>query len=131
MVGDCPGFALVPEVDMDGEGGFVVAWECDGYFVQARVFDALGTATGPAILVNDIIAEGVKANDPAVTAYDSGGFVVAWCDNRNDPTPEDSDWDIYLQMFDKSGSRVGGNIRVNDDVAGADQLFQATPIARL
>ncbi len=45
-----------------------------------------------------------------------GNFVVCWYDKRN------GDNDIYIQLFDRFGTRQAGNRRVNDDPVGNEQF---------
>jgi hypothetical protein len=46
----------------------------------------------------------------------NGDFVVCWYDKRNGNN------DIYIQLFDRNGTREGSNRRVNDDTGTNDQL---------
>jgi len=54
---------------------------------------------------------GVVADDkkPAVAALSDGGWIVAWQKNG----PDGSGWGIYQQRYDRFGSRVDREVRVN------------------
>jgi hypothetical protein len=61
---------------------------------------------------------------PVVALSNNGNFVVTWTDERNG----NSNGDIYVQIFDKSGQRLGGNFRANsEDYANA----HLTPVAAM
>ena len=47
--------------------------------------------------------------EQTVTALKNGGFMVAWASDGQDG----SDWGIYAQVFDASGTPVGDEFRVN------------------
>ncbi len=66
-----------------------------------------------------------RVNDDFGTTYQGysniatdleGNFVVCWYDKRN------GDNDIYIQLFDRFGTRQAGNRRVNDDPVGNEQF---------
>ena len=66
-----------------------------------------------------------RVNDDFGTTYQGysniatdleGNFVVCWYDKRN------GDNDIYIQLFDRFGTRQGANRRVNDDAIGNEQF---------
>jgi hypothetical protein len=59
---------------------------------------------------------GLKWNgEPDLCLLPNGNFVLAWEDRR------DCNSDVYIQIFDSSGNRIGENIRVNDDGTRTDQ----------
>lgn len=45
----------------------------------------------------------------------NGNFVLSWEDRR------DCNSDVYIQIFDQEGNRIGENIKVNDDQTRTDQ----------
>ena len=98
-------------VDMNGGGDFVVVWEDWRLgsipYVYGQRFNDAGEPQGPNFKVND---QGVASGShyyPDVAVDDFGNFVVAW--QRYS--------DIYAQMYDYSGQRIGGNFLVNDQAA--------------
>lgn len=83
--------------------------------VNARLFNASGSAVGGEFLVNTDL--NVCAN-PSVASSSDGGFAVAWM--RKDLQVATNSWDIFVRPF--SGSGIGGVAqRVNNWVHG-DQL---------
>ena len=72
--------ADLPDVAMDDDGSFVVAWargsQHDDLDVAARRFAADGTALGDSFLVNQTTED--DQDVPAVAIDDDGGFIVTW-----------------------------------------------------
>lgn len=105
---------------MDTSNRSVVVWtdyrgaNCETY---CRLFDSTGNALGPEFRVTDDSASQYYGS---VAVNASGRFVVTWMDYRN------GDADIYCQAYRTDGSRIGGNIRVSDDVSGS---YQGYPVA--
>jgi hypothetical protein len=95
------------------DSGFFVVWKYyvsgSGHEIFLKRFNLDGDSLGPRILVND---DGTSnhQNDPKIAMGMSGNFVVVWDDYRSG-----SDRDIYGQLFDASGSKVGSNFLINDD----------------
>ncbi len=106
-----------PSAACDSNGNFVIAWSAaDGDFhsyyqadVLAQRFDSDGGAIGSNFIVNDDFGNSLQT-EPAVAHGDSGGFVIAWADNRNLGS------DIYAQRFSSDGGMIGNNFNVNDDI---------------
>lgn len=67
--------------------------------------------------VNDNTSGRCQHRQPAVAMKGDGRYVVAWTDYR------DVHRDVYFQIFDANGNRVGSNIRVNDDTGKSDQYY--------
>lgn len=93
-------------------GGFIVVYETAGTAgddtnIIARRFDNTGTELG-ALTVS---ANGNEENNPAVTALDDGGFVVAWHDSASD--------DILAKRYDANGTLVGAQFIIDSNVGGA------------
>ncbi len=95
-------------------GGFVVVWDAsqgDNFVSQgllARVFDADGAPLSNVFLVNT--PGGFGAIEPAVVAFGSGEFVIAWEDRSTD--------DIRAQRFSATGVEIGSEFTVNSTLAG-------------
>lgn len=90
-----------------------------GYRIMARRYDDSGTPLDTVLFVGDTIPIGHKKK-PAVAAGGNGRVAAAWEDSR-DQTASDT-FNIYFQLIDSSGSLLGANIRVNDDVTLQHQM---------
>lgn len=67
--------------------------------------------TAGFIRVNNTIDEyGTSQILPLMAEGKEGKRMVAWIDNRNGLN------DIYAQMIDKDGQKIGGNLRINENV---------------
>ncbi|MGB5105458.1 MAG: FlgD immunoglobulin-like domain containing protein [Candidatus Zixiibacteriota bacterium] len=69
----------------------------------------------PDFRVNDDFGMSYQGYSNIATDLE-GNFVVCWYDKRN------GDNDIYIQLFDRLGTRQGTNRRVNDDPIGNEQF---------
>ena len=91
-------------------GIFVVGqlYTSNSYNIYFQRFDLDGNPITDTILVND---DGTSYNQfaPGITVGKNGYIVAVWEDYRNG-----SDADVYAQLFDKSGNKVGSNFIVND-----------------
>jgi len=115
-VQESTGAGIYGSVAMNRSGRFVAAWmdyrsgESDIY---CQAFRADGSRIGGNIRVN-LDPPGIYHGYPVCAVDEQGRFVVAWEDTR------DSTYDVYLQWFDSTGTRLAGNERVNDNaVEGA------------
>ncbi len=83
----------------------------DAHFQQ---FSLAGGRLGVNRRAND--DRGLKwQGEPDLCLLDNGNFVLAWEDRR------DCNSDVYLQIYDAVGNRVGENIKANDDETRTDQ----------
>ncbi len=112
---------LKPSMMKDQSGKFVVVWQdyrANGYPNNADImgerFLADGTAQGANFKANDDFGTETQGWQD-IDCDDYGNFVVVWEDNRN------GNYDIYAQRYHKSGTKLGSNIRVNDDAGTAYQ----------
>jgi hypothetical protein len=105
---------LHPDVGMDKDGNFVVAWFGTGNILVQR-FTADGSKIG-------LIIKAVNPEKPGryissfLAVKSSGEFLVVWEDFRN------GNPDIYAQRFDGEGNPLGGNFRVNSDEGNYIQM---------
>ena len=124
LVNDDAGSAdqFEPSISMDATGNFVITWrdfrnsDGDVYFQR---FNDTGTPLGVNTIVNDD-PQGSSQEHPAVSMDGAGDFVVVWDDLRN----VHYDIDIYFQRYTSTGSALGVNTKVNDDI---DSLKQWSP----
>jgi hypothetical protein len=103
-----------PRVAMDAQGRFVVTWtrgpgggDDD---VAGRRYDAGGAPVGTEFRINTYTT-GIQL-DPAVAMDAAGDFAVVWRSLGQDPNPTG----IHGQRFAASGSPLGAELLVNDDV---------------
>jgi len=79
--------------------------------IYRRIADLRSGTFSPAELIND--DDGNRWQRlPAVDGDGKGGVVVCWEDYRNTVTNQKGD--TYLQPYGRDGTRIGGNVRVND-----------------
>jgi hypothetical protein len=84
-------------------------------FLPSAEQEALNGITDD-FLVND---DGGNQEDPAIARDPSGNFVITWEDYRN------GNYDIYFQRYNSSGTPLGTNFKVNDDIGTSDQYSPA------
>ena len=116
-----------PAIAMGDSGDFVIMWEDrrnggDDPDIYAKMYDSSGTQLDTSFKVND--DAGTRQYSPAVAMDGSSNFVVAWKDYRTH-----SHGDIYAQMYDSLGARVGSNFKVNDDTGDDTGSVGNTPLA--
>ncbi|MEA2013728.1 MAG: PKD domain-containing protein [Thermodesulfobacteriota bacterium] len=98
------------------DGGFVVTWtssygqDGDGSGIFGQFFNAAGGKNGGEFQVNTWTVD--DQNQPAVFTLSGGNFVVTWSSYGQGS----SGYDIYGQMFDSSGNRVGNEFKVSPDI---------------
>jgi hypothetical protein len=107
-----------PDVGMDKDGNFVVAWSI-GWNILIQRFKADGSKIGEVIEAIGHVK--TKTDKISLAVKSSGEFIVAWSDFRN------VNWDIYAQRFDADGNPLGGNFRVNNDQG--DNIQQSPVVA--
>ncbi len=116
VLSDGGGNQYYASVAMSRNGWLVAAWmdyrQGDGD-IYCQLFRPDGSRVGPNIMVS-IDTGNVYQGYPACAVSDNGQFVVAWEDTRNDI------YDVYMQWFDSTGARLGGNERVNDNTTETD-----------
>jgi hypothetical protein len=112
---DCPAIAV------DAGGNFVVVWrdsrkgKSDVYDIYGQRYMSSGAKQDANFRVNDDSSSSWQWY-PAIAADRSGNIVVVWEDHRN------GDPDIYAQLFDSQGQRIGSNYRVNNDTGKKKQM---------
>ncbi|WP_300435322.1 PKD domain-containing protein, partial [Zoogloea sp.] len=111
-------------------GGFAVIWTSndfatdtsgDGVFMRRYLPDG-SAAPGGEVLVNTSM--GGNQYQPAVSQSSDGGFIVAW---YSDGERDGIYYDIYLQHFDATGQKVGGEVRASLPIAGELYTPQSEP----
>jgi hypothetical protein len=99
--------AADPDVAVDSRGNFLAVWleyGTSSYDIVAQRFDPDGNLLGTVFTVT--AAPDTQAA-PAIAVNSKDEFLVAWEDLRGG-----SDYDIYAQRLNSSGSRLGFEIQV-------------------
>ncbi|MEI6052641.1 MAG: hypothetical protein WCQ44_08075 [Opitutaceae bacterium] len=99
-----------PVVSLDVNGRAACAWQAamhDSFHVVLRVCDRNGRWL-PAAIVDEGVGK-AYASTPDIAALPRGGSAVVWKDYRTGES------DIYLQLMNAQGKKIGPNLRVNDD----------------
>ena len=95
------------------ENGFVVTWsgetaDGEGYDIFLQRFENSGEKVGDIIRLSGMSGQLLDAQ-PDVVSLPNGEFAISW---RGD-TSDGSDWDIFVQKFDKNGNPEGNEVRLN------------------
>ena len=106
---DYPCAAMAPD------GHFVVAWDSwdvaeDDYDIHARMFDASGSPTSPAFVVNTYPRSFQKNSRIGMDA--AGNFTIVW---QGFGAQDGHDTGIFAQRYDASGNPLGGEYQINDE----------------
>jgi hypothetical protein len=108
-----------PDLDLYPDGHGVVVWSDyrnRNWDIYGQIINADGSAIGSNFRANTD-AGSYQQHAPKVSVAADGWFVVAWYDNRN------GNDDIYVQGFDSTGTKIGNNIKVNQDATTSRQAF--------
>lgn len=110
---------FAPRVAIDNMNNFAVVWydyRNGNADIYGQLFTNTGTPVGSNFLVND--DAGVNAQTyPDIAMAPSGKFLVTWCDNRNGNN------DIYGQIYNPDGSKVGVDFVINDTTGNNANQF--------
>ncbi|VVN08321.1 hypothetical protein PS659_03722 [Pseudomonas fluorescens] len=112
-----------PTVTGLADGSIMVVWEgngkddANGIFGQR--FKADGSKSGAEVRISTKVAD--DQTDPVVKVLSNGSYVVTWQSapddgDGNDET--DAPADIYSQLFNAAGVKVGAETRVNTTITG-------------
>ncbi len=119
---DTNGQQARPTVAMDSAGDFVVAWQSYGedggfgYGIYAQRYNAAGVAQGSEFQVSTYTLTNQLRPVAAMDA--AGDFVVAWTSDSQDG----SNYGVYAQRYNSSGTAQGTAFRVNTYTTGAQFL---------
>lgn len=107
------GNQAVPTITGLTNGGFVVTWQDNAYFVRGRVFESDGTKIGV-----EFSAGSGSRSPPSVTGLSNGDFVVAW----------DNGVDIQAQVYSADGSKLGDSFLINTQTGGSQTVPKITAL---
>ena len=110
------GYQIFPDVAKTAPGDFIVVWDSphdgDSWGVFGQRYDRFAATVGGEFQINTFTTGGQGSggdSSSAVAVADGGQFVVVWEDFRQ----IDFRAAIFGQLYDSSGSQVGGEFRVN------------------
>ena len=107
-----------PSIGVDRLGNYIVTWTNKSGsenldLVYYQRFDSSGNRIGSNIRVNDDPGNKGHLNS-GITVRQDRSFIICWEDSR--PPANNGVEDIYLQMYDSTGTPIGANRKVNDDI---------------
>jgi hypothetical protein len=109
-------------VASDAAGNFVITWESDpdqdgsGSAIIGRRYDAAGAALGGEFQVN--VGTTYDQTHPAITARDSGEFVIMWQTEHYSCTNC-----VLGRRFDAAGAPQGGDFVVSDGTSAPPSYY--------
>lgn len=107
-----------PAITASSNGDFIITWQDERddwlFDIYAQVYFSDGRKKNSNFKVN---ADSISNSQyrPAIAASDDNGYVITWCDYRNES------YDIYAQRYGSDGMVLDGNFRVDDDQYGSSQ----------
>ena len=108
-------------------GGFVVTWVDDGTagdhaaVVRQQLYLDTGQAAGVETVVNSTSHTGDVLGTSATVLLD-GTYVITW--TMSDATG--ANYDVYLQHFDGTGNKIGGEVVVSADAG--NQIYSSVAV---
>ncbi|MDD2890752.1 MAG: T9SS type A sorting domain-containing protein [bacterium] len=96
-------------------GNFIVVWmdkRNESWDVYGQIFNPVGTPLGNNFRVNNDNISGRDHQNPSIAIDDSGRFIVAWTDFRN----QGGDLNVMAQCYEPDGIAIGSNIQINQDM---------------
>lgn len=102
------------------DGGYLVCWTSIGQYSSADIFaqryDANGTKVGAETRINTTSTSNDQA-EPSMTLLRDGSYVIAWHDAATGHS--------FFQRFSSSGSKLGGEVRMNTGSEAEDPIITA------
>lgn len=92
-------------IAVGADNSVVIVWQSNQDII-AQYFDSLGQPSGSPVLVNS--TQVGAQSTPSIAADANGDFVVAWQSDHGGTL------DVYLQRLDRTGKRIGKEIRANN-----------------
>ncbi len=129
------GFQTRSAVAMDGQGGFVVAWQSfvsagtddSNYSIQALRFDASGLPQGDQVQVNTYTL--FDQTRPSIHVEPSGDFLIVW-QSRGSSGSDGDGRSIQGQGFASSGAPLGGEFQINSHTPADQSYPQMAPLGQ-
>lgn len=119
-----------PSAAVNDDGSYMIMWASEHgnsrYKVYARLVDKFGSFAGPELTVSDenkYSSNIGRGKNIAVDQY--GNYCLTWS-----AYDEGSRSKVYLQLIDRSGNLIGGNIMVSEDSTTAHNYFSQITSAK-
>jgi hypothetical protein len=108
------GYQSTPVIEAIANGGFIIAWgsenqDASDFGVFAKVFSNDGVADGDDIQINTTTYS--EQSTPDISVLSDGNLIVTWQSNSH--TSGGFDYDIFGQVIDLNGLKIGGEFQVN------------------
>ena len=121
QLNDSIGLLGEPKIGVNSRGEYIVTWEHRPNFqsneiVYYQMIDSLGNKIGTNRIADDTTS---RKTNPSINVFPDNRFIIMWQDQRPPSTPNFDD--VYYQMFDEAGNKMGVNERVNDDTVYMNQ----------
>ncbi|MCP4392936.1 MAG: hypothetical protein GY804_01505, partial [Alphaproteobacteria bacterium] len=124
-----------PVVASRTDGGYVIAWQSDGQDdngqgIFARMYPCVGSTSKGCEHIYEqeevLVSNDITLNKyyPKIATLTSGDTIVAWTSNGQDG---DSNG-VYAQRYDRQGSAIGGETRLNTTTAESQYLADIAPL---
>jgi hypothetical protein len=99
-----------PVVAMNSKCESILAWTSSDFDsnIYARRYDQNGSKLGPDI---PVASKSYFEATPSVAVWPNDRFIIAWSDCRAGYT----DSNIYAQMYDPAGNKIGGQLDIVED----------------
>ncbi|WP_406683718.1 hypothetical protein N1F78_13655 [Seonamhaeicola sp. MEBiC1930] len=113
-----------PKVAVTPDGKAIVVWESagqdgDGHAVAAQKYNSDGSKWGNEFVVNTETK--LAQSQPTVAVADDGSHIIFWRSKDQDG----SDFGVYAQRYNSSGTKVGEEFRVNEETKSNQDLAYA------
>ena len=102
-----------PDLTVQKEGSFIITWQDNRNLISKlsddiymQTYDKNGNKTGINIKVNDDTSRIDRQYNPLISCDTSGKFCIVY----NNFNVNDNESDIYCQLFNKDGSKMGNNL---------------------
>ena len=122
-----------PRVVGLSDGRWAVVWtdttgdDGSGYGVYARVFEGDGTAVTGDVQVN--VQTSSHQQQPDIIATQDGGFFITWIAETSGGSGDGSSYGIFGRRFDASGTATTGEIAINQNVSGQQDVPRVAELA--
>lgn len=115
------------------DGGYMAVWEGNGSGdtsgIFAQRFSSSWAKVGSETRINTTTTN--LQTDAAITTLKNGSYVITW---QSQPADNDDDddtsapGDIYAQLYSASGTKIGGETRVNTTTSGYQEEARVTAL---